>query len=290
MKMNSCKQVSKNHSQQIISASRRSDIPAFEGDRFLQAVEQGEIFVPNPFNSKKYRVSLKPEDVSAIVFWSRNYEPFLQVLDKIRDKYGDRFLFHFTINGYQGRSKGLLEPDAPDLVRSIDCVKILAERFNSKKIFWRFDPVIFSNLNSHQERLQTFEKIAIEINKYVARCYFSFIDIYRKVKRRLRSIEHTLVLKNPARNELIDFARGMDRIAEKHDLPLFGCCEDFVLSETKIKKAHCIDAKYLSELYPETDFTGQIKPTREGCGCYTSRDIGEYNNCKYDCLYCYANK
>ncbi len=55
----------------IISASRRTDIPAFYSEWFMNRVREGSCTVPNPFNHEQVsRVSLKPEDVNVIVFWT----------------------------------------------------------------------------------------------------------------------------------------------------------------------------------------------------------------------------
>lgn len=57
----------------IISASRRTDIPAFYAEWFVRRVRAGYCEVPNPMNPRQVaRVSLLPEEVDAIVFWTRS--------------------------------------------------------------------------------------------------------------------------------------------------------------------------------------------------------------------------
>ena len=70
-------------SPQIISASRRTDIPAFYTDWLLNRLAEGFCDVLHPYTKMMFRVSLKPEDVGAIVFWSKNYGPLLPKLDAV---------------------------------------------------------------------------------------------------------------------------------------------------------------------------------------------------------------
>ena len=66
----------------IVSASRRTDIPAFYGEWIVCRLREGYCTVPNPFDrNQASRVSLKPEDVDAIVFWTRNPRPLMPYLD-----------------------------------------------------------------------------------------------------------------------------------------------------------------------------------------------------------------
>ncbi|SHE67487.1 protein of unknown function [Desulfofundulus australicus DSM 11792] len=44
----------------IVSVSRRTDIPAFYGERFRQQVRQGWAVSCNPFSRRAVRVSLRP--------------------------------------------------------------------------------------------------------------------------------------------------------------------------------------------------------------------------------------
>lgn len=63
----------------IISASRRTDIPCFYADWFYNRIQEQYVLVRNPMNARQVsRVSLKPEDVDALVFWTKNPKPMLK--------------------------------------------------------------------------------------------------------------------------------------------------------------------------------------------------------------------
>ena len=64
----------------IISASYRTDIPAFYADWFAARLDAGFCEVTNPYNGKPYRVSLTAEDARAFVFWTRNAGPLMPQL------------------------------------------------------------------------------------------------------------------------------------------------------------------------------------------------------------------
>ena len=96
----------------IISASRRTDIPAFYMPWFMACIDQGRFNVVNPYNQKTYQIPATPEEVHSIVFWSKNFGLFL------RHRYGEwlnqkryRLFFNFTINSPHPR----LEPKVPSL-------------------------------------------------------------------------------------------------------------------------------------------------------------------------------
>jgi len=57
----------------IISASRRTDIPAFYSDWFIRRLQEGFLYVRNPFNARQiFKIVLSPDIVECIVFWSKN--------------------------------------------------------------------------------------------------------------------------------------------------------------------------------------------------------------------------
>ncbi len=75
----------------IISASRRTDIPAFYAEWFMNRIREWYCNVPNPFNAKQVsRISLNPRDVDVIVFLTRYAGPILPHLREL-DARGFRY-------------------------------------------------------------------------------------------------------------------------------------------------------------------------------------------------------
>ncbi|MGL4206915.1 MAG: DUF1848 family protein, partial [Aeromonadaceae bacterium] len=84
----------------IISASRRTDIPAFYATWWMERVRAGFLLTRNPYNAQQIRrVSLLPADVDLVVFWTRQPQPLLRHLPEL-DELGYRYYFHVTITGY----------------------------------------------------------------------------------------------------------------------------------------------------------------------------------------------
>ena len=67
----------------IISASYKTDIPAFYGDWFMTRLRAGYCKVINPYNRRPFTVPLTPSTVSGIVFWTKNLGPFSERLGEV---------------------------------------------------------------------------------------------------------------------------------------------------------------------------------------------------------------
>ena len=65
----------------IISASRRTDIPAFYWEMVPKRLQEQYVLVRNPLNLHQVsRISLRPEVVDGLVFWTKSPEPMLKQL------------------------------------------------------------------------------------------------------------------------------------------------------------------------------------------------------------------
>jgi hypothetical protein len=270
--------------QMIISASRRTDIPAFYAKWFLNRVRAGFCHWVNPFGGQVYRVSLRPEDCLAFVFWTRNPKPLLNHLDFLRRE-GYLFYFHFTINGYPEA----LESHCPSVRRSITTFRQLADATSPELTFWRYDPILLSEITPESYHLERFEFLCEQLAGYTGRCYFSFADFYGKTERNLRRVEQEqgLSFQRPSIEEQRGLARQLRDIAASSGITLFSCCGDGLVGEG-IEKAHCIDSDVVAKLCPNIDLQLRAATTREDCGCAEASDIGAYDTCIYGCAYCYA--
>jgi len=266
---------------QIISASRRTDIPAFHSEWFMRRIREGWVEYKNPFGGAVYRVSLLPEDVRAIVFWTRNSAPLRPHLDEL-DAMGYHYYVHFTITGLPSQ----LEPCSPTKNAAIGELRALSDRLGAKRVLWRYDPILDSDRSPLADLREVFARLARDLSGYTERCYISFADLYGKAVRRMS--QAGIVWRDPPDDEKRSFARELAAIAGKHSIRVYACCEDLLVGET-IAKAHCVDADLIEELWPMAGERVAVRATRKGCGCYASRDIGAYDTCGHGCMYCYAS-
>jgi hypothetical protein len=270
--------------KRIISVSRRTDIPAFYGDWFMARLEDGFAGVLHPFGGQKYVVSLKPEDVTCLVFWSKNFTPFLENLKTI-ESMGYKFYFNYTVTGLPGIFEANVHKRS-----AIDTLKLLSRTYSPQHINWRFDPIIISSICGRDFLISAFEKLACEFEGFVRRCYFSFVCEYNKVKRNFEQLRSSTGIEiiETSQDFKIDLAEELADIAEHHGIQMFACCGDYLIGD-KIKKAHCIDGSIIESFFFPKGLGYVEKPTRDQCGCAESTDIGTYDTCPHGCVYCYAN-
>lgn len=273
----------------IISASRRTDIPAFYAKWFLNRLREGYLLVQNPFNAHKLsRVELTPDKVEAIVFWTKNPAPLLEHLKEI-DSMGYKYYFQFTLTGYPKQ----IEPSVPCLDESTSSFRQLSEQIGAKRVVWRYDPIIISDITGEKYNLENFEKLAKVLSNYTKRVVISFADFYKKVVKNFDKVtkdEHIRFYDINLKLEQIErISISISNIARAHSLEILSCAEKLNLSHLGINHGKCIDDDLIRELFGTALNISKDRHQRDECGCVQSKDIGQYNTCTHDCLYCYAN-
>ncbi|MCG3121575.1 MAG: hypothetical protein ALAOOOJD_04730 [bacterium] len=275
----------------IISVSRRTDIPAYYADWFLQQVEQGYVTYPNPISFKPVRLSLRPAEVLFMVFWTRNPHPLEKHLDRLDELYQRAYYFHFTINGLPKK----IESHNPPVDFAIETFFRLAARY-PRQVFWRYDPIVLSALTPPDYHLEKFGQLAERLRGATTRCYFSFVSWYQKVQRNFAKAQSqsAIAFRDAGLSERLALVRQLTSMAAANNMTLYSCCQD-ALCETSpggiagVAKSHCVDIETIREIAPDRYRQLRAAPTREDCGCYESRDIGYYDSCPHGCIYCYAN-
>jgi hypothetical protein len=265
---------------QVISASRRTDIPGFYSEWLIRRFRAGYVYVRQPYSGRISRVSLEPADVSALFFCSKNYRPLLPKLEQV-EKTTKNLFFHFTITANRE-----LEFHTPEPAEAIADYLFIARRYSPDHIVWRYDPICVTDKLSFEEHEERFAQCAELLRGQARRCIISFAHPYKKAIANFKKYtDHTLQALSPEQHRAYA-ARLADR-AERFGIRLFACCNDHLVSD-KVGKASCIDGKYLSALFGSGIDTRRAATRRE-CGCTKSADIGDYDTCAHGCVYCYAN-
>ncbi len=273
----------------IISASRRTDIPAFYSEWFINRIRMGWCEVPNPLNAKQLSyVPLRPQDVTAIVFWSKNPAPIIQHLREL-DERGFRYYFQFTLNDYPK----ILEPRIPSLKTRLTTFKTLSEKTSPLRVIWRYDPIIISNKTPIDYHLEQFYKIASSLKDYTHRVMVSLVDYYQKTNLRIRHIEnngfHFEKTFSGSENALSLFSE-LFRIANQNRIEIYTCAEEFDYSQIGIRPGACIDGDLINKIWSLELMEKKDISQRAVCRCISSKDIGINDTCLHGCLYCYATR
>ncbi len=282
--------------KQVISASRRTDIPAFYMDWFMAGIRRGFFEVINPYNGKKRLVPSGQDEVHTIVFWSKNFGPFLNgAYGDTLESLGYNLFFNFTVNS----EDRLLEPNIPPLRERLVQLDMLCSRFGPERVQWRFDPICFyrEGRGRKKNNMHDFSKIAESAaDGGVSRCVTSFMDVYPKVLRRAKAAGNVSFV-TPGLGEQADIVRQMAGELRGYGISLYLCCEKELLESLPpglgVLPGSCIP----NDLFMHLD-GGSLSLRHDpgqrralGCGCRVSVDVGSYSlhPCFHNCLFCYAN-
>jgi Domain of unknown function (DUF1848) len=271
----------------IISASRRTDLPAFYARWFIQRLRAGCCTVPNPFNPQQVdRVSLLPEDVDVVVFWTRNPRPLFPYLDEL-DERGFRYYFQFTLLD----NPRLIDPHVPRLPAALATFQKLAERIGSQRVIWRYDPIVLSEITPPAFHLEAYAHIAEALRGCAFRSVISLMDAYPKIGKRLKTLAEQgvrLLPCDPSQEWFGEWMRSLVAIGTANGMEVMSCAEPYDLRPYGVCPGKCVDDEYIARVFGLE--VSHVKHTaqRKACGCVVSKDIGMYDSCLFGCCYCYA--
>ncbi len=265
----------------IVSASRRTDIPAYYAEWFFARLRARYVLAANPYNAAQARrVSLAPGEAEGFVFWTKNPAPMLENLPLLA---GFPYYFHCTLTG----APRAAEPGLPSREKTVlPAVLRLAGAAGPEAVVWRFDPLVYGEGLGPEYHAEQFSLLARRLAGQVAKCVFSFYAPYAGAAKRMAA----LGLRAPGEAEKLATAALLAAEARRHGLRLESCCEGLDLSSFGIGKSRCVDAARLSLIAGRPVSAKRDRHQRPGCGCDASVDIGAYGSCPAGCAYCYATR
>ena len=273
----------------IISASRRTDIPAFFSQWFMNRIREGFCMVPNPFNAKQVSlVPLSPEQVDAIVFWTKNAGPMLGHIG-VLENMGYRFYFQFTLNDYPRP----LEPNVPPLEDRLGAFERLSEAIGPRRVVWRYDPIIISNVTDYDYHRSAFTRLCERLASHTRRVVVSIVDMYKKTERNLKAVvsQGFEFPQDPvAEREMDDLLADLATTAKRFSLEILTCAEKRDYTALGIPPGKCIDGDLIENLWGMHGSLKKDSGQRKECGCVVSKDIGMTDSCPHGCPYCYATR
>lgn len=145
----------------IISASRRTDIPTYYSDWLLNRIKAGYVYVRNPMNVHQIsKISLSPDVVDGIVFWTKNPIPMLDKLNALKDY---MYYFQFTLNSY-GVDVERNIPSKNNVI--VPTFQRLSDLIGPDRVIWRYDPIFLSETYTTDYHIHYFEELAKRLSSY----------------------------------------------------------------------------------------------------------------------------
>ncbi len=268
----------------IISASYRTDIPAFYGRWFTNRLAAGWVDVSNPYGGKPARISLLPRDVDGFVFWTRNLEPFQEALQAVGAARLP-FVVQFTATGYpRAIERSTIAPE-----RAIAQMRAVRAEWGTRAVVWRYDPILFCSLLPAEWHEANFTGLARALDGVCDEVVVSVVQPYRKTVRTMAASAraHGFSWRDPPVDEKRALIARLADVAAGHGMALTLCSQPGLAGIPGTGPAVCVDISRLGDVAGRV-IKARRKGNREGCACFESRDIGAYDTCAQGCAYCYA--
>lgn len=262
----------------ILSVSERTDICAFYSDWFYKRIEEGFVYVRNPFFPEQVsKIDLHPDNIDAIIFCTKNPIPMLDRLDLL-DAYD--YEFQITITPYLKD----IEPYVVAKGTLIKAIKTLSKRIGNDRISIRYDPILLNERYTMEVHFEMFEKLCRYLEGYTHRIIISFVDMKKNTLHNMKDLK--LIPIDDKKAHIL--AKRLGEVAHRYHMDILTCAEKYDFSEYGFKQEGCTSDERMYHL------TGKLKKypkntKRALCNCLQTVDISAYNTCLHFCKYCYAN-
>ncbi|MBI4817923.1 MAG: DUF1848 family protein [Deltaproteobacteria bacterium] len=277
----------------ILSFSRKTDGPRYYADWFEHAWRRGWADARNSFGGPIH-AELGPDAVTGFLGWTRDARPFARCIDLL-ERDGIPMVWQFTITPY-ARDLELRRP-----ADAVGALSWLRERLPaSSAIQWRYDPIILNDRYSETWHQESFGELAEQLRDAVAVCNVSIVEAFTRTVRRVddasvryRPEGRNFVRAIARKPTLRPYAPGDELLARLGQLgracgiEVRACANP----ELPLPASQCCSLEMFDGYGPDVlrRLDGaRTSPTRPGCRCLRSKDIGMDNTCVAGCLYCYA--
>lgn len=261
----------------IINTGMRTDIPAFFSEWLMNRIQEGYVYVRNPYYPEKVtKYRLSPDVVDILCFCTKNPAPMLTHLNELSDF---RQFWFVTITPY-GKD---IELNVPNKYEVIDSFCKLSEKVGKMAVSWRYDPIFISKKYNIEYHIRAFGKIAEMLCGYTDQAVISFIDLYEKTKWNFPESREVTSF------ERIELGKAFAEIGKKNGITVRACVEGNDLAPYGIDVSGCMTQQILERAADIRLDPPKKSSSRQGCSCLLGNDIGMYNTCAHFCKYCYAN-
>lgn len=261
----------------ILNTGLRTDIPGFFSEWFYNRIEDGFVYVRNPYAKNQiYSYRLDPELIDCIIFCTKNPKPMFENLEKI-DKFNQ--YWHITITPYEKE----IEPNVPPINDVLESFKYLSKKLGKENVTLRYDPIFINEKYTLEKHIESFEYIINSLSGYTTEAIISFIDLYEKTKRNFPKAREV------TKDERLKLGKEFAQIGKKNNITIKTCVEGSELDKFGIDSSGCMTKEVIERAINKNLNIPKQKARNGECYCLLNNDIGEYNTCGHGCLYCYAN-
>ena len=261
----------------ILNTGLRTDIPGFFSEWFYNRIEEGFVYVRNPYvKNQIYSYRLDPELIDCIIFCTKNPKPMFENLEKI-DKFNQ--YWHITITPYEKE----IEPNVPPINDVLESFKYLSKKLGKENVTLRYDPIFINEKYTLEKHIESFEYIINSLSGYTTEAIISFIDLYEKTKRNFPKAREV------TKDERLKIGKEFARIGNENNIRIKTCVEGTELDKFGIDSSGCMTKEVIERAINKNLNIPKQKARNGECYCLLNNDIGEYNTCGHGCLYCYAN-